>query len=387
MQSTITSIDHYFSTRKRTEKFCQPLSIEDYTPQVVEHASPMKWQLGHTTWFFETFLLTKYLDGYECFDQQFSYLFNSYYNNVGKRIARNNRGVLTRPSVERVYEYRHYVDRHIELLFSQDVDIELEELLKTGIYHEEQHQELMYTDLKLMFYHHPFKTTYKEGGSLLRDENTSPAEWITIKEGVYEIGHQGDDFCYDNELGRHKVYLHEFAISNNYVTNEEFIAFINDGGYEKFDYWLDEGWAWVQKNEITQPLYWEEINGIWHEFTYGGDQVINPKGILAHINFYEADAFARWKGMRLPTEFEWEIAAKQFQWGKRWEWTNSAYLPYPGFKTAEGALGEYNGKFMINQMVLRGGSVATSPNHSRITYRNFFHPHFRWQYTGIRLAK
>ncbi|MBB3701507.1 ergothioneine biosynthesis protein EgtB [Flammeovirga yaeyamensis] len=347
----------------------------------------MKWQLGHTTWFFETFLLTKYLDGYECFDQQFSYLFNSYYNNVGKRIARNNRGVLTRPSVERVYEYRHYVDRHIELLFSQDVDIELEELLKTGIYHEEQHQELMYTDLKLMFYHHPFKTTYKEGGSLLRDENTSPAEWITIKEGVYEIGHQGDDFCYDNELGRHKVYLHEFAISNNYVTNEEFIAFINDGGYEKFDYWLDEGWAWVQKNEITQPLYWEEINGIWHEFTYGGDQVINPKGILAHINFYEADAFARWKGMRLPTEFEWEIAAKQFQWGKRWEWTNSAYLPYPGFKTAEGALGEYNGKFMINQMVLRGGSVATSPNHSRITYRNFFHPHFRWQYTGIRLAK
>lgn len=380
-------LKHYFNTRKSTEDFCTPLSIEDYTPQVALHASPMKWQLGHTTWFFETFLLKPYLNGYKEFHPKFSFLFNSYYNNVGDRLSRDSRGVLTRPSVEDVYKYRHYVDKNIEELFLDGGTLEMKEIFEIGINHEEQHQELMVTDLKLMFFRHPLKTTYQENGNKLGDNVQCFNEWITIKEGIYEIGHQGNDFAYDNELGRHKVYLHNFEIAKDYVNNDDFIAFIEDGGYERFDLWLDEGWTWVQKNDIKQPLYWEKENNEWFQFTLGGMKKVEKKGILSHINFYEADAFARWKEMRLPTEFEWEVASQQLNWGKRWEWTNSSYLPYPGFKTANGALGEYNGKFMINQMVLRGGSVATSPNHSRTTYRNFFHPYYRWQYTGIRLAK
>ncbi|WP_281616459.1 ergothioneine biosynthesis protein EgtB [Flammeovirga sp. SubArs3] len=380
-------LDHYISVRKQTENFCSPLSIEDYTPQVVLHASPMKWQLGHTTWFFETFILKKYVEEYQEFDAQFSYLFNSYYNNVGDRIARNNRGVLTRPSVEEVYAYRTHVDQHILSLFQNEQPKELLDLLEIGINHEEQHQELMVTDLKLLFFSHPFKTTYKENGSLLEDKVHYFNEWVDIDEGIYEIGYKGDQFSYDNEQGKHKVYLHNYSIAKDLVCNEDFMAFIEDGGYQRFDLWLDEGWSWVQENQINAPLYWEKRNEEWYQFTLGGMKKVNPKAILSHINFYEAEAFARWKGMRLPTEFEWEVAADKFEWGKRWEWTNSAYLPYPGFKTADGALGEYNGKFMINTMVLRGSSVATSPNHSRKTYRNFFHPHYRWQYAGIRLAK
>ncbi|WP_044212446.1 ergothioneine biosynthesis protein EgtB [Flammeovirga sp. OC4] len=380
-------LEHYFSTRKRTEDFCAPLSIEDYTPQVALHASPMKWQLGHTTWFFETFLLKPYLKEYKEYHPKFSFLFNSYYNNVGDRLARDSRGVLTRPSVEEVYKYRHYVDQHIEQLFGGNTTSEMNAIFEIGINHEEQHQELMITDLKLMFYRHPLKTTYKEGGSKLEGKVKYFNEWVSIPEGVYEIGHQGEGFAYDNELGRHKVYIHDFEIAKDYVSNDDFIAFIEDGGYERFDLWLDEGWAWVQQNNIKKPLYWEKEGEEWMQFTLGGMQKVEGKGILSHVNFYEAEAFARWKGMRLPTEFEWEVASEQLNWGDRWEWTNSAYLPYPGFKTADGALGEYNGKFMINQMVLRGGSVATSPNHSRYTYRNFFHPHYCWQYTGIRLAK
>ncbi|KXX68117.1 ergothioneine biosynthesis protein EgtB [Flammeovirga sp. SJP92] len=380
-------LEHYFSTRKRTKDFCAPLSIEDYTPQVALHASPMKWQLGHTTWFFETFLLKPYLKEYKEFHPKFSFLFNSYYNNVGDRLARDNRGVLTRPSVEEVYQYRHYVDEHIEKLFGGNTTSEMNAIFEIGINHEEQHQELMITDLKLMFFRHPLKTTYKEDGNKLTGKVNHFNEWISISEGVYEIGHQGEGFAYDNELGRHKVYIHDFEIAKDYVSNDDFIAFIEDGGYERFDLWLDEGWAWVQQNDIKKPLYWEKEGEEWMQFTLGGMQKMEGKGILSHINFYEAEAFARWKGMRLPTEFEWEVASEQLNWGDRWEWTNSAYLPYPGFKTADGALGEYNGKFMINQMVLRGGSVATSPNHSRNTYRNFFHPHYCWQYTGIRLVK
>ncbi|NME71609.1 ergothioneine biosynthesis protein EgtB [Flammeovirga aprica] len=380
-------LEHYFSTRKRTEDFCAPLSIEDYTPQVALHASPMKWQLGHTTWFFETFLLKPYLKEYKEFHPKFSFLFNSYYNNVGDRLARDSRGVLTRPSVEEVYQYRHYMDEHIEKLFGGNTTSEMNAIFEIGINHEEQHQELMITDLKLMFFRHPLKTTYKEDGNKLTGKVNHFNEWISISEGVYEIGHQGEGFAYDNELGRHKVYIHDFEIAKDYVSNDDFIAFIEDGGYERFDLWLDEGWAWVQQNDIKKPLYWEKEGEEWMQFTLGGMQKVEGKGILSHINFYEAEAFARWKGMRLPTEFEWEVASEQLNWGDRWEWTNSAYLPYPGFKTADGALGEYNGKFMINQMVLRGGSVATSPNHSRNTYRNFFHPHYCWQYTGIRLVK
>ncbi|AZQ64253.1 ergothioneine biosynthesis protein EgtB [Flammeovirga pectinis] len=382
------SLEHFFLTRKRTEDFCKPLSVEDYTPQIALHASPMKWQLGHTTWFFETFILNKYQKDYKIFNKSFSFLFNSYYNNIGDRLSRDNRGVLTRPSVEDVYAYRKYVDDEIELFFNQNDDDETNALLEIGINHEEQHQELMITDLKLLFFNHPFKTQYKPNGSLLEDSiDNEESKWITIEEGIYNIGFKGKGFSYDNEHGQHKVYLQQFQIGKNYVTNDEYIAFINDGGYNRFELWLDEGWSWVKENNIKHPLYWDYKDNKWYQFTLGGVEIINPKSILGHINFYEAEAFARWKGMRLPTEFEWEIASKHFNWGKRWEWTNSAYLPYPGFKTADGALGEYNGKFMINTMVLRGGSVATSPNHSRNTYRNFFHPHYRWQYSGIRLAK
>ena len=227
---------------------------------------------------------------------------------------------------------------------------------------------------------------YSSKGSLVHSSNSEEG-YISIAEGVYPIGHVGDDFCYDNELGRHKVYQHNFQISKVLVTNGEFIEFIETGGYQDFNLWLDEGWAWVQKEKVISPLYWQKIDGEWHHFTLGGLKKIEPNEILCHVSFYEAAAFAEWKGMRLPTEFEWEIASKQLNWGNRWEWTNSAYLPYPNFSKVPGALGEYNGKFMINQMVLRGGSVATSPNHSRNTYRNFFHPHFQWQFSGIRLAK
>ena len=228
--------------------------------------------------------------------------------------------------------------------------------------------------------------SYSENGSRIHSRNSSDG-WTSVKEGVYEIGYVGNGFCYDNELGRHKVYLHDFKISKSLVTNGEYIEFIEAGGYEDFNLWLDEGWAWVQNERVKSPLYWKQVDGVWNQFTLGGLKRVNPDEILCHISFYEAAAFAEWKGLRLPTEFEWEIASDKFDWGTRWEWTNSAYLPYPGFDKADGAIGEYNGKFMINQMVLRGASVATSPNHSRKTYRNFFHPHFQWQFTGIRLAK
>jgi ergothioneine biosynthesis protein EgtB len=381
-------MNKYLQVRSLTEVFCEPLHKEDYTPQIDLHASPIKWHLGHTTWFFETFILIKYLKDYEPFHNGFGFIFNSYYNTVGPKLARNSRGLLTRPSVEEVFDYRTYVDKYITNLFINNLNQEILDVLEVGINHEQQHQELMITDLKLLFYNHPFKTVYKENYKLINDSIDSVrSEWLTIPEGVYTIGYEGQEFCYDNELGQHKTYIHEFKISTECVTNSEYIEFIEDKGYERFELWLDEGWSWVTKEQAKSPLYWEQVNKKWTQFTLAGMSEVKPNETLAHINFYEADAFARWKGARLPTEFEWEVASEKLHWGKRWEWTNSAYLPYPNFKTAEGALGEYNGKFMINQMVLRGASVATSPNHSRKTYRNFFHPQYRWQFAGVRLAK
>lgn len=380
-------LEDFIGTRKLTESFCEPLSVEDYTPQVTLFASPIKWHLGHTTWFFETFILNVYLDGYKPFEKGFEYIFNSYYNTLGDKLARNSRGLLTRPSVDEVFKYREHVDKHISLLLEIKNTEELLDLITVGINHEQQHQELMITDLKLLFHSHPFKTIYHKEKALLDDSVNQTRNWLKVNEGVYRIGHEGGDFCYDNEQGCHNTYLHDFEIADHYVTNEEFLEFIKDGGYERFDLWLDEGWSWVEKEQIKSPLYWEMVDGEWYQFTLAGMSSIQPKGILGHVNYYEADAFARWKGCRLPNEFEWEVASQYFDWGKRWEWTSSAYLPYPNFKTPEGALGEYNGKFMVNQMVLRGASVATSPYHSRPTYRNFFHPHYRWQYSGIRLVK
>jgi ergothioneine biosynthesis protein EgtB len=375
----------YLNIRKRTEEICAPLAPEDFTAQVVMHASPAIWQLGHVTWFFEEFVLSKCFDGYERFRDNCAFVFNSYYNNVGERTKRDERGDIEF-SIEDVYAYRKYVDQHMQRFLANQIDDDVLQVLQIGQNHEQQHQELLITDLKFMLSQKKPDGVYKAEGSLVSTSNTENG-WVSIKEGVYEIGHRGDGFCYDNELAQHKVYLHDFEISKALVTNGEFIEFIEAGGYEDFNLWLDEGWAWVQNEKIRSPLYWKVVDGTWHQFTLGGLKKVNPNAILCHVSFYEAAAFATWKGMRLPTEFEWEIASDQFHWGARWEWTNSAYLPYPGFKTAEGALGEYNGKFMINQMVLRGASVATSPNHSRKTYRNFFHPHFQWQFSGIRLAR
>ena len=378
-------LDQYLDIRKRTEEICAPLQTEDYNAQVALHASPATWQLGHTTWFFEEFILSKHHADYQRYRNDCSFIFNSYYNNVGDRTKRDERDEIDF-SIEEVYNYRKYVDKHIELLLNFDFPQEVLHLLEIGMNHEQQHQELLITDLKFMLSQKKPNSAYKAEGSLIHSSNNENS-WISIPDGVYEIGYAGGSFCYDNELGRHKVYQHDFEICKALVTNGEFIEFIEVGGYEDFNLWLDEGWAWVQKEKINSPLYWKKVDGEWQHFTLGGLQKVNPDDILCHVSFYEAAAFAEWKGMRLPTEFEWEIASDQFNWGQRWEWTNSAYLPYPGFNKAEGALGEYNGKFMINQMVLRGASAATSPNHSRKTYRNFFHPHFQWQFSGIRLAK
>ena len=377
----------YSSIREYSEQLCAPLKVEDYIPQPVDFVSPAKWHLAHTTWFFETFILRKYQADYKLYHPDFSYLFNSYYNTVGDRVFRADRGNITRPGVKEVYDYRKYVDREMEKFINNlEFTKELYELVTLGLNHEQQHQELLITDLKYILGHNPIFPVYKKDYSLVEQQNLETG-FVKIEEGVYDIGYQGEDFHWDNEQGHHKVYLHDFEISKALAINSEYIDFINDGGYERFELWLDEGWSWVNKNKVTSPLYWHKIDGKWKHYTLNGFKPVAPEYILCHINFFEAAAFAAWKGMRLPTEFEWETAADQLNWGNRWEWTNSAYLPYPNFAKAEGAIGEYNGKFMINQMVLRGASTATSPNHSRKTYRNFFHTHLQWQCTGIRLCK
>lgn len=382
-------LEKYKNTRAYSEELCKPLKIEDYLPQPVDFASPPKWHLSHITWFFEEMILKKHSPGYQTFNEAFSFLFNSYYQTVGKRAVRAERGAITRPDVSEVYDYRKYVDKHMIQLLEKPVTQEIEELVILGINHEQQHQELLITDLKHTFSLNPLHPVYEKSFDLTKDKNKTSG-WITMEEGIYEIGHQGDEFSFDNELGRHRVFLDDYQIANQLVTCGEYIEFIKAGGYQDFKYWLDEGWSWVMTNDIEAPLYWkksEDNPNNWSQYTLSGLKEIDPAAILSHISFYEAQAFATWKNLRLPTEFEWEAAAQKLDWGKRWEWTYSAYLPYPGFKIADGAVGEYNGKFMVSQMVLRGSSVATSPGHERHTYRNFFPPKFRWQYTGIRLAR
>ena len=383
---TDSLLDFFIETRKHTEKICEPLEIEDYVVQPVVDVSPPKWHLGHSTWFFEEFILKPFAKDYEIFDADFAFVFNSYYETVGKRVVRSDRGNLSRPSVEKVYAYRTYVTEAMTALFAENQDQQLTDLLEIGIHHEKQHQELLLTDIKYILGNNPLLPVYSDSFQEHPLE-THQQEWIPMEEGIYEIGHHSDDFCYDNELGRHKVYLHSFLISNKLITNQEFIAFITAKGYEKFDLWHAEGWDWVKQNTIEAPLYWHKIDGEWHYYTLNGLQKIDRAAPVTHISYFEAFAFAQWKGCRLPTEFEWEAAQQQFPWGSRWEWTESAYLPYPNYKKADGALGEYNGKFMVNQKVLRGGSVATSPKHTRPTYRNFFQTNLRWQYTGLRLAR
>lgn len=386
----MTILERYIDVRKRTEDICEPLETEDYVVQPVADVSPPKWHIGHTTWFFETFILKNHYKGYKEFDPDYNYVFNSYYETIGARVIRTDRGNLSRPTVMNVYSYRKYVDEAMINLIEHNSSKEVEDLLELGFNHEEQHQELLYTDIKYILGNNPLFPRYKlntpsKPGNSSNSNSTN--KFITVDEGIYEAGYNGKAFCFDNELGRHKVYLPQFKIAKSLVSNGEYIEFIEAGGYNDFRLWHAEGLDWVKDNNIQSPMYWHLIDDKWHHYTLHGLLPVAADGILNHISFYEAAAFAAWKGMRLPTEFEWEAAANKLDWGSRWEWTESAYLPYPGFAKAPGAIGEYNGKFMVNQKVLRGASEVTSPGHSRITYRNFFHPHLRWQYTGIRLAQ
>jgi ergothioneine biosynthesis protein EgtB len=379
-------LDLYFKIRKHTEAICSHLQTEDYVVQPVADVSPPKWHIGHTTWFFETFILKPYFTAYQEYNPEYNYVFNSYYETVGNRVIRTDRGNLSRPTVIDIYRYREYVDDAMTKFLCAEPAADVKELLILGINHEEQHQELLLTDIKYILGHNPLFPAYNKN-YVSPKVNISDAGFIRLDEGVYEIGFAGDGFCFDNELNRHKVYLNSFEISPNLVTNAEYLEFINADGYHDFRHWHAEGWDWVKTNKVESPLYWHLIDGEWHTYTFHGLEPLKLHEPACHISYFEAYAYASWKGMRLPTEFEWEAAAPQFAWGKAWEWTESSYLPYPGFAKAPGAIGEYNGKFMVNQKVLRGASEATSPGHSRITYRNFFQTHLRWQFTGIRLAK
>lgn len=387
MMSQQELLPFFNETRARSEQICSFLETEDYVVQPVVDVSPPKWHLGHTTWFFEEFVLKDHAKDYELFNENSAYVFNSYYESIGDKVIRTDRGNLSRPTVAWVYDYRTHVTKAMdEFLKNADIPEKVLGIIEIGCHHEKQHQELLLTDIKYILGNNPLFPRYSDQFS----ENPIqdfPQKWIRIAEGIYEFGHKSDAFCYDNELGVHKQYLTEFEISNKLVTNEEYLEFMEDGGYGNVLLWHAEGWDWKNNNKITAPSYWHKINGIWYQYTLMGLEELIPDAPLTHISYYEAFAFAQWKGLRLPTEFEWEAAQNYFEWGSRWEWTESGYAPYPGFKTAEGALGEYNGKFMVNQKVLRGGSVATSGNHTRPTYRNFFHPHLRWQFTGLRLAK
>jgi ergothioneine biosynthesis protein EgtB len=385
-------LEKYNSIRNYTEKICKPLKTEDYVVQPVVDVSPPKWHIGHTTWFFETFILKPNADGYAEFDPQYNYVFNSYYETIGVRVIRTDRGNLSRPSVEDVYKYRKHIDDAMNQLLQHEPSKEIVELLLLGINHEQQHQELLATDIKYILGNNPLFPAYKPDSSkeaIIKKKDNDPMVigFINIDKGIYNIGYGGNDFCFDNELGKHQVLLQNFRIATNLVTNADYLEFIRAGGYKNFNYWHAEGWDWLKTNNIQSPMYWHFIDGEWFQYTWNGLQKLNMDEALCHISYYEAYAYAAYMGMRLPTEFEWEVAAQYFDWGRRWEWTESAYLPYPGFTKAPGAIGEYNGKFMVNQKVLRGASEVTPPQHSRITYRNFFHPHLRWQFTGIRLAQ
>ena len=391
---TIPSVEvatRFQQVRRQTLDLCRGLSAEDLLVQSMPDASPGKWHLAHTSWFFEQFVLGRD-PAYRPRDPAWYYLFNSYYQSVGPMHARPQRGLLSRPSLDEVRAYRQYIDDAVSELLVSDDDPELAALVELGLQHEQQHQELLLTDILNAFFTNPLRPSYRDHGPGIREGKTDnwgqklSLDFKQFEGGLKETGNSGNGFCFDNELAPHKVFLNEFRIAAGPVTNQEYLEFMASGGYGNFVWWHAEGWDWVKKNAVTAPLYWHLIDGQWQQYTLTGLQPVDPQQPVGHISYYEATAYAAWKGCRLPTEWEWEAASGEFTWGKRWEWTESAYLPYPGFKKAPGAIGEYNGKFMVSQMVLRGASVATPADHSRTTYRNFFHPHLRWQFTGIRLA-
>ncbi|MBO1073721.1 ergothioneine biosynthesis protein EgtB [Roseomonas marmotae] len=380
----------YRDTRTWTDRLTAPLSPEDQVVQSMPDASPAKWHRAHTTWFFETFLLLPFLPGYRRVREEYAFLFNSYYEAAGPRYARPKRGMLTRPSCEEVGEYRTAVDEAMAGLL-RDPPAEVPALLELGLQHEKQHQELLLTDILHALSANPLRPAY-DAAWQPPPATAGPARMLDGPAGVVDIGHDGDSFAFDNETPRHPTYLSPYRIADRLVTNGEWLAFMQDGGYRQPLLWMSEGWAMCQAEGWEAPLYWEERDGQWMQFGLGGLRALEPEQPVCHISWYEADAFSRWAGKRLPTEQEWEAAATalpDFADADSicWQWTGSAYRPYPGFRPWAGAVGEYNGKFMINQMVLRGGSLATPPEHTRPSYRNFFAPGARWQFSGLRLAE
>ncbi len=415
--SKASFVEQYQSVRRFTEHLCEPLTTEDYVIQSMPDVSPTKWHIAHVTWFWETFLLLPALPGYQYLHPQYAYLFNSYYNTLGQRHCRPKRGLISRPTVKETYAYRRYVDEHVLDLVEQLDERRLTEfapIMTLGLHHEQQHQELMLTDIKHVFSCNPLYPAYVER-STTRSASVPPVEWVSFPEGVYWIGHEGEGFAFDNEGPLHRQFVQAFQLASRLVTNGEYLAFMEDGGYENPLLWLSEGWATVQQEEWQAPLYWEKQDGRWWMMTLSGLREVDPAEPVCHVSYFEADAYARWADARLPTEAEWEVAAHNVpvegnfvesgryhpaplnapsttgklaqMYGDVWQWTQSSYAPYPNFTPGPGAVGEYNGKFMCNQYVLRGGSCATSRPHTRSTYRNFFPANAQWQFMGIRLAK
>jgi ergothioneine biosynthesis protein EgtB len=404
----------YEEVRGLTERLCEPLAVEDYGVQSMPEASPVKWHLAHTSWFFETFVLAGACPDHRPYDPAFGFLFNSYYNAAGPRLRRDQRGLLSRPTVEEVYRYRRHVDERTRRLLREGAPAAAAAAAELGLNHEQQHQELLLTDLKHAFGANPLRPTYSPRPAPTSEE--APLHWLPFPGGVRWLGHEGDGFAYDNELPRHRAYVEPFRLASRLVTCAEFAAFIADGGYDRPELWLADGFAARQAQGWAAPLYWERDGDGWRCLTLGGVRPVAAGEPVCHVSYYEADAYARWAGARLPTEAEWETAAHDCHltgsfldaghlhplaaeaplaaegvlaqmFGEAWQWTSSAYAAYPGYRPAAGALGEYNGKFMCNQLVLRGGSCATPRAHFRRSYRNFFPPEARWQFTGIRLAR
>ncbi len=408
-----TRVEGYRCVRAASEALAAPLSAEDCALQSMPDASPVKWHLAHTSWFFETFVLSPHARGYAPLDPTYRMLFNSYYNSVGDQYPRPERGMLSRPSLYDVLAYRAHVDAAMRELLANEVPTELLAVIALGLHHEQQHQELLLTDVKHLLARNPLRPQYTPGWPLT---TVTPrhANWIAFEGGLDEIGHSGDAFSFDNEGPRHRAYVAAFKLASLPVTNGEYAAFIDDGGYHRPEFWLSAGWDEVQRQQWDAPLYWSRRDRQFRTFTLHGEAEIDPHAPVTHISYFEADAYARWVGARLPTEYEWELAARGVpqagnfvesgalhplalrdaapsnipaqMFGDVWEWTQSAYLPYPGYRVADGAIGEYNGKFMSGQMVLRGGSCVTPHSHIRETYRNFFPPAARWQFSGLRLA-
>ncbi|MGE0081972.1 MAG: ergothioneine biosynthesis protein EgtB [Thiohalomonadaceae bacterium] len=402
----------YEEVRHESEHLCRPLAIEDYVVQAMTEVSPPKWHLAHTSWFFETLLLKPFLPGYKCFHPQFAELFNSYYRTLGDPFPRPRRGVLSRPTVAEVYRYRSHVDAAVSHLVESVDSAELAavvEVLELGLHHEQQHQELLLMDVKYNFAANPLRPAYHDAPAPAPPE-AAPLAWVDFPGGIVELGADGEGFAYDNERPRHVAALAPYKLASRLVTNGEFSEFIADDGYRRPELWLADGWTTITTQGWTAPLYWERRDGEWWHMTLGGMRRVEPHEPVCHVSFYEADAFATWCGKRLPTEAEWETAADGLRvagnlyetgwlhprpardegltqmFGDVWEWTSSSYGPYPGYRRAPGPLGEYNGKFMSNQRVLRGGACVTPASHLRATYRNYFYPHDRWQFAGLRLA-